>query len=163
MTRQFKPVRLTVLIGVTAIIVCGFAEFYTHHSAHGTTAEERAAYEISEKVGEKAPRGATLPAEAELNTRLKSISCSRARLSSSKILLEQLTSRLLNRLSKRVTPPVSKRRMRSGELLTSAKKVVRWQLQCVESVRKETLGSGLYAGASKSFLNLHSDVAFTST
>ena len=41
--------------------------FYTHRSAHGTTAEERAAYEIGEKAGEKAPRGATLPAEAELN------------------------------------------------------------------------------------------------
>src|SRR5215469_8504615 len=67
MSRQFRPVRLTVLIGVTAIIVCGFAVFYTHRSAHGTTAEERAAYEIGEKAGEKAPRGATLPAEAELN------------------------------------------------------------------------------------------------
>ena len=62
-----KPVRLTVLIGATAIIVCGLAVFYTHRSAHGTTAEERAAYEIGEKAGEKAPRGATLPAEAELN------------------------------------------------------------------------------------------------
>ena len=67
MNRQFKPMRLTVLIGVTAIIVCGFAVFYTHRSAHGTTAEERAAYEIGEKAGENAPRGATLPAEAELN------------------------------------------------------------------------------------------------
>jgi hypothetical protein len=67
MNRQFKPVRLTVLIGVTAIIVCGVAVFYTHRSAHGTTAEERAAYEIGEKVGEKASRGATLPTEAELN------------------------------------------------------------------------------------------------
>jgi hypothetical protein len=62
-----KPVRLTVLIGATAIIVCGFAVFYTHGSAHGTTAEECAAYEIGEKAGENAPRGATLPAEAELN------------------------------------------------------------------------------------------------
>ncbi len=41
--QTIKPVRLTVLIGVTAIIVCGFAVFYTHRSAHGTTAEERAA------------------------------------------------------------------------------------------------------------------------
>jgi hypothetical protein len=67
MTRQFKPVRLTVLIGATAIIVCGVAVFYTHRSAHGTTAEARAAYEIGEKAGEKAPPGATLPTEAELN------------------------------------------------------------------------------------------------
>ena len=59
--------RFLVLMGVLAIIVCGVAVFYTHRSAHGTTAEERAAYEIGEKAGEKAPRGATLPAEAELN------------------------------------------------------------------------------------------------
>src|ERR1700757_3708332 len=66
MTRQFKPVRLTVLIGATALIVCGLAVFYTHRTAHGTTAEERAAYEVGEKAGEKAPHGATLPTEAEL-------------------------------------------------------------------------------------------------
>src|SRR5262249_1459369 len=51
----------------TAIVACGVAVFYTHRSAHGTTAEERTAYEIGEKAGEKAPRGATLPTEAELN------------------------------------------------------------------------------------------------
>src|SRR5215831_17207453 len=67
MTRQFKPVRLTVLIGAAAIIVCGVAVLYTHRTAHGTTAEERAAYEIGEKAGEKAPGGATLPTEAELS------------------------------------------------------------------------------------------------
>jgi len=67
MTRQFKPLRLTVLIGATAIIVYGFAVFYTHRSAHGTTAEERAAYESGEKSGEQAPRGATVPTEADLN------------------------------------------------------------------------------------------------
>lgn len=66
MARQFKPVRLTVLIGATAIVVCGLAVFYTHGTAHGTTAEERAAYEVGEKAGEQAPRGATLPTEAEL-------------------------------------------------------------------------------------------------
>ena len=67
MTRQFKPVRLTVLIGIAAFIVCGVAVFYTHRTAHGTTAEERAAYESGEKAGEEAPSGATLPTEAELN------------------------------------------------------------------------------------------------
>ena len=67
MTRQFKPVRLTVLIGAAAIIVCGVAVLYTHRTAHGTTAEERAAYEIGEKAGEKALDGATLPTEAELH------------------------------------------------------------------------------------------------
>src|SRR5262245_17573159 len=67
MNSQFKPARLTVLIGATAIIVCGVAVLYTHRSAHGATAEERAAYEIGETAGEKAPRGATLPTEAELN------------------------------------------------------------------------------------------------
>ena len=67
MNRQFKPARLTVLIGAAAIIVCGVAVLYTHRTAHGTTAEVRAAYEIGEKAGEKAPGGATLPVEAELN------------------------------------------------------------------------------------------------
>jgi len=67
MARQFKPVRLTVLIGLAAITVCGVAVFHTHRTAHGTTAEERAAYELGEKAGEKAAPGATLPSEAELN------------------------------------------------------------------------------------------------
>jgi hypothetical protein len=67
MARQFKPVRLTVLIGVAALMVCGLAVFYNHRTAHGTTAEERAAYESGEKAGEQAARGATLPTEAELN------------------------------------------------------------------------------------------------
>ena len=67
MARQFKPVRLTVSIGLAALIVCGVAVFYSHRTAHGTTAEERAAYELGEKAGEQAPRGATSPTEAELN------------------------------------------------------------------------------------------------
>jgi flagellar biosynthesis/type III secretory pathway protein FliH len=64
---EFKPVRFTALIGLAAIVVCGVAVLYTHRTAHGTTAEERAAYESGEKAGEKAPPGATLPAESELN------------------------------------------------------------------------------------------------
>jgi hypothetical protein len=68
MAIQFKPVRLSVLIGSVALIVCGVAVFYSHRTAHGTTAEARAAYELGEKAGEQAPHGATLPAEAELNT-----------------------------------------------------------------------------------------------
>ena len=67
MARQFKPVRFTVLIGAAAFIVCGLMVFYTHRTAHGTTAEERAAYEIGEKAGEQAPRGTMLPTQAELN------------------------------------------------------------------------------------------------
>ncbi len=67
MARQFKLVRFTVLIGLAAFIVCGVAVFYSHRTAHGTTAEERAAYELGEKAGEQAPRGATLPTEADLN------------------------------------------------------------------------------------------------
>ena len=67
MTGQFKPVRFSVLIGLTAIVVCGVAVLYTHRTAHGTTAEERAAYESGEKAGEKAPPGATLPTDAEVN------------------------------------------------------------------------------------------------
>jgi hypothetical protein len=67
MTRQFKPLRFFVLMGVAAFIVCGAAVFYTHRAAHGTTAEERATYQIGEKAGEEAPPGATLPTEAKLN------------------------------------------------------------------------------------------------
>ncbi len=68
MVSQFKPVRFTVLIGTAAIIVCGVAVFYSHRTAQGTTAEERAAYELGEKAGEQAAPGATLPPEAEVNT-----------------------------------------------------------------------------------------------
>jgi len=67
MVSQFKPVRFTVLIGLAAILVCGVAVFYSHRTAQGTTAEARAAYELGEKAGEQAPRGATSPTEAELN------------------------------------------------------------------------------------------------
>jgi len=67
MATGFKPVRFTVLIGLAGIVVCGVAVFYTHRTAHGTTAEERAAYESGEKAGEKAPADAKLPPEAELN------------------------------------------------------------------------------------------------
>ena len=67
MAREFKPVRFFVLMGVAAFIVCGVPAFYTHRAAHGRTAEERAAYEIGEKVGEQAPRDAKLPTAAELN------------------------------------------------------------------------------------------------
>ena len=68
MARQFKPVLLTVLIGLVALIVCGAGVFHSHRTSHGTTAEERTAYELGEKAGEQAPRGATLPTEGALNT-----------------------------------------------------------------------------------------------
>jgi hypothetical protein len=67
MIRQFKVVGSFVLIGLAAFIVCSVTVFYSHRTAHGTTAEERAAYEIGEEAGEQAPRGATLPPETELN------------------------------------------------------------------------------------------------
>ena len=67
MTMRFKLMRFCVLMGVAAIITCGVAVFYTHRSAHGTTAEERAAYESGEKAGEEAPARAKLPTNAELN------------------------------------------------------------------------------------------------
>jgi len=67
MATEFKPVRFFVLMGLAAFVVCGVAVFYTHRAAHGRTAEERAAYEIGETVGEQAPRDAKLPTDAELN------------------------------------------------------------------------------------------------
>jgi len=57
-----------LLTGVAAIIVCGVLVFYSHRTGHGTTAEERTVYDIGEKAGEKALRGAMLPSEAELKT-----------------------------------------------------------------------------------------------
>jgi hypothetical protein len=68
MTRKFKPVRLSALIGLVAIGICGLAVFCTHRGSHGRTAEERAAYEIGEKAGEQAPHDAKLPTDDELNT-----------------------------------------------------------------------------------------------
>src|SRR4026207_1870539 len=67
MTIKLSPARLTVLIGLAAIVVCGVAGFCTHRGSHGRTAEERAAYEIGEKAGEQAPRDAKLPTDDELN------------------------------------------------------------------------------------------------
>jgi hypothetical protein len=64
---MIKQMRLLVLMGLAGIVVCGVAVFCTHRTAHGTTAEERAAYESGEKAGREAPRGATLPTEDELN------------------------------------------------------------------------------------------------
>jgi len=66
-TRQFRRMRLFVLMGLAALIVCGAAVFFTHRGAHGTTAEERATYESGEKAGEEAPLGATFPTVSELN------------------------------------------------------------------------------------------------
>src|SRR4029450_10836780 len=63
MARQFKPVRFIALVGLAAFIVCGVAVFHSHRTAHGTTAEERTAYELGEKAGEQAPSGSTLAAE----------------------------------------------------------------------------------------------------
>jgi hypothetical protein len=67
MARTFKPVRLSVLIGLVAVGLCGVAVFLTHRGAHGRTAEERAAYEIGMKAGEQTPQDAKLPSDAELN------------------------------------------------------------------------------------------------
>lgn len=64
---MIRQLGLFVLIGSMGIIVCGVAVFYAHRTAHGTTAEERAAYESGEKAGRKAPLGATLPTESDLN------------------------------------------------------------------------------------------------
>ena len=66
MARKFKPVRLTVLLGVAALVVCSVAVFYTNRAAHGRTAEERAAYEIGQKAGWQATPNEKLPTDAEL-------------------------------------------------------------------------------------------------
>ena len=67
MAIKLKPARLTVLIGLAAVVVCSVAVFLTHRESHGRTAEERAAYEIGEKAGEQTPYQAKLPTDDELN------------------------------------------------------------------------------------------------
>src|SRR6266566_793896 len=64
---KLRPARLTVLIGLAAVVVCSAAVFWTHRGSHGRTAEERAAYEIGEKAGEQTPPDAKLPSDDELN------------------------------------------------------------------------------------------------
>jgi hypothetical protein len=67
MAIKLRPARLTVLIGLAAVVVCGVAVFCTHRGSHGRTAEERAAYEIGEKAGEQTSYDAKLPTDDELN------------------------------------------------------------------------------------------------
>jgi hypothetical protein len=56
------------MMGVAAFIVCGVTAFYTHRAAHGRTSEERSAYVVGEKAGEKAATaGGKLPTAAALN------------------------------------------------------------------------------------------------
>src|SRR5438874_13421780 len=64
---KLRPARLTVLIGLAAVVVCGVAVFCTHRGSHGRTAEERAAYEVGEKAGEQTPPDAKLPTDDGLN------------------------------------------------------------------------------------------------
>jgi hypothetical protein len=64
---MIRQLRLILLMGVVGIIACGVFVFCTHRTAHGTTAEERAAYESGEKAGREAASGATLPTQDELN------------------------------------------------------------------------------------------------
>lgn len=52
MARQFKPVRLFVMMGVAAFLVCGVTAFYTHCAAHDLrTSDERSAYVAGGKAG----------------------------------------------------------------------------------------------------------------
>jgi hypothetical protein len=67
MPGEFKPIRFFVMMALVALFVCGVTAFYTHRAAHGRTPEERQAYWIGEKAGERAPRDAKLPTPAELN------------------------------------------------------------------------------------------------
>jgi hypothetical protein len=67
MAREFKPVRFFVMMALAGFVVCGVTAFYTPRVAHGRTAEERSAYAIGVKAGERAPTDAMLPTDAELN------------------------------------------------------------------------------------------------
>ena len=67
MAREFKPMRFYVMMAVAAFVVCGVTAFYSRSAEHGRTGDERAAYAIGLKEGEKAPTQATLPTDADLN------------------------------------------------------------------------------------------------
>src|ERR1700747_1363694 len=67
MAREFKPIRLFVMMAMAAFIACGVTAFYTKRAEHGRTAEEREAYWIVEKAGEQSSRDAKFPTAAELN------------------------------------------------------------------------------------------------
>jgi len=56
-----------MMMALTAFVLCGVTSFYTHHAAHGRTAEERGAYAIGLKVGEQAPPKETPTTAADLN------------------------------------------------------------------------------------------------
>jgi hypothetical protein len=73
-----------------------------NHTAHGTTGEERAAYESGEKAGEQAPRGATSPTEAELN------------MTAQKYFEQQGSSEQLRNPSRAGTPEACKRAFKKG-------------------------------------------------
>jgi hypothetical protein len=68
MARQFKPVRLFVLMALFAFFVCGVTAFYTHRAEHGRTSDGRSAYWLGKKVGEETAPDAKLPTAAALNT-----------------------------------------------------------------------------------------------
>ena len=55
------------MMATAALVVCGVTAFYTQRTAHGRTAQERAAYAIGEKAGEEARAEAKLPTDADLN------------------------------------------------------------------------------------------------
>ena len=67
MTREFKPARFFMLMGLAAFVVCGVTAFYTQRAAHDRTSEERAADAIGYQAGENAPADDKLPSDAELN------------------------------------------------------------------------------------------------
>jgi len=113
-TRQFKRVRFFVLMGSAAFIVCSVAVLYTHRSAHGTTMEERTAYESGEKAGEEAPRGATLPTEAELNRTAQKYFEQQGPAEQLQNPSRARDLEAFKRLSKRVTLPGSRRRIRGS-------------------------------------------------
>ncbi len=54
MAGQFQPVRSFVMIVAAVFVICGVMALYTHPAAHGSRAEERAAYVIAEKPGAQA-------------------------------------------------------------------------------------------------------------
>ena len=111
---MIRRMRWVLLIGLAGIIVCGAAVFYTHHKAHGTTAEERSAYESGEKAGREAPPGAISPTESELKGTAQKYFEQQGSAEQFQIQQELKRSRLVNGLLKRATPPDSRKRIHAN-------------------------------------------------
>lgn len=61
MSKQFKPVRFFVIMGVLAFVVCGAVAFFTARAATGRSPDERAGYAVGMAAAKAEPASAPEP------------------------------------------------------------------------------------------------------